>query len=152
MTQISLTDASATELSAFANANLGLETHYKMGKEKILALMEQADYSKDFIEVDEPEVVNHQMKGLIRKNHEDPAYKKQVTITLIATEEPGGREPQFVGVNGVGMLIPRGKPVKIPYPYYEALKNAKKYHYDTDDDGKIIGRREVPAHNFQVEV
>lgn len=152
MKQISLSDASATDLSEYANANLGLETYPKMGKDKILAVMSQAGFDKEHIEVSVPEVVNNQMQGLIRKNHQDPAYQKKVTVTLLATEEKGGRDPHFVAVNGVGMLIPRGKPVPIPYPYYEVLKNAKKFHYDTDNDGKITGRREVPAHPHQVEV
>lgn len=35
------------------------------------------------------------------------------------------KEPQFVGVNGRGYLVERGKKVKVPASVYEVLMNAE---------------------------
>ncbi len=65
----------------------------------------------------------------------DPVVK----ITIAEVEGAGGKRAVPVGINGVMMLVPRGRPVDIPYRYYEALSHAiKTVHEQDDDTGEII--------------
>jgi hypothetical protein len=80
-----------------------------------------------------------------------------VVLTLMKNEGPGGDRPEFVGGGqGKGMLIPRGTPSKVPYRYFETLKNAKKSVYapPRDGAGNITNgdplETVVHAFNFQV--
>ena len=51
-------------------------------------------------------------------------YNELVEITLF--KDAGKyKDNVFVAVNGVGMIVPRGKPVKIPRKYAIALKNSE---------------------------
>lgn len=74
----------------------------------------------------------------------------KVTLVLNRTEEKGGNRPLFVSVNGVGMLIPRGEKVSIPFRYYLALLNAVGIQYDQDEEGELESR-EVQSYPFNVQ-
>lgn len=51
-------------------------------------------------------------------------YNELVEITLF--KDTGKyKDDVFVAVNGVGMIVPRGKTVKIPRKYAIALKNSE---------------------------
>lgn len=73
-----------------------------------------------------------------------------VSLTIHQQEGKGGQRPIFVGVNGVGMLIPRLIPVNIKLRYYEALKNASETQYEYDENTGNLNPREVPSYPFQV--
>ncbi len=47
---------------------------------------------------------------------------EMVTVRLIRDENH--RQPLFVGVNGKGYLVQRGKEVSVPKAVYEVIKNS----------------------------
>ncbi len=73
-----------------------------------------------------------------------------VLITISEVDSPGGKRPVFAGVNGVGMLIPRGRPVDIPYRYYEALLHAVKTVHEQDMDTGEITSTDVLSYPVSV--
>lgn len=74
-----------------------------------------------------------------------------VTLILIEQEGPGGKRDLQVSVNGRLMLLPRGRPIDVPYRYFEALKNAVQTLYDPDPEDKHnLVSREVPSYPFSV--
>ena len=51
-------------------------------------------------------------------------YNELVTVKLFK-DNNRYKDDVFVAVNGVGMIVPRGKDVKIPRKYAEALQNSE---------------------------
>lgn len=143
MKRIPLIEATASQLADFATANLGLDVQFRMGSDRIRAVMATANYTKDYIEVDEPEPVAAQEAST-------KDQRPKVTIIISAQEGPGGDQPVPVSVNGRAMWIERAKPSAIPYPYYEALKNAVKVVYDPDPNGGMKPPRNVQVYPFTV--
>jgi hypothetical protein len=141
--RISLIEATAEQLRDFATLNLGIEVPGKANKNAILGLISSA-YDKDFIEVAETDAP-HDVERVAAPSREATPDKRRILIQR--SEEPGGGDPVFVGVNGKGMLIERGKPQLVPLPYIEALDHAIKYVYSQDEDLDMI-RREVPSYPF----
>lgn len=83
-------------------------------------------------EYDNP-VQDRALRGHSSQN--DPKVK----VTIAEETGAGGRRGVFVGVNGVGMIIPRARPVDIPYRYWLVLNNARKTVYEQDDEtGEIM--------------
>lgn len=60
-----------------------------------------------------------------------------VRINVSKSDKPGGDEPVFVGVQGVGYTIPRGVDIDVPSPVVEVLKNAMQDIITQDEDGEI---------------
>ena len=81
----------------------------------------------------------------------DHRAKKQerVMINIAKQDKPGGGEPVFVGVQGVGYTIPRGINIKVPASVVEVLKNAKQDRVYQDEDGELQSE-EVLTYPFQV--
>ena len=52
-------------------------------------------------------------------------YNELVTVTLFQDGDKY-KDDVFVAVNGVGMLVPRGKEVQIPRKFAIALENSQK--------------------------
>jgi hypothetical protein len=150
--KIKLEAASAKQLADFSVARLGLDVNFRMGADRIRALMVTAGFDQDAIEVDEqPAVPAAQPAASAVHVNPDPNGDRLVTIVI--QQEPGsaGKEHVKVAVNGKAMLIPRAKPVQIPYRFYEALKHANRMTYDPAEDGVgLQPGRETPAYPFQV--
>lgn len=145
-----INDASASELSLYAQTNYGLDVRHTLGKEKILAALRTAGFDGDEIETEEAtetgaQVVRPVVQSLTpAKQSKGP--RRWVELEIHEQEIPGGTEPQPVGVNGSLMYVPRGQRVEIPYEYYEVLKNARGVQYKAaPDEFTPIGEaREVP--------
>lgn len=75
-------------------------------------------------------------------------YDPLVTVLVYEGQEDGGKRPVPVGVNGTIILVPRGKPVQLPYRYYEALKNAERVTYSEGADGELLEHK-MAAYPFQ---
>lgn len=73
----------------------------------------------------------------------------KVTIMIFNGEGAAGTQKVFVGWNTKGMLIERGKPQPIPYPYYDILKNAIETQTFQDEKGEDV-TTEVQAYPFSV--
>jgi hypothetical protein len=77
---------------------------------------------------------------------EDP----RVEIILAKHERPGGDRSEFVAVNGVAMLIPRGEKCSIPFRYFEVLQNAVETIYIQNlDTGERMARK-IPSFQYQI--
>lgn len=91
----------------------------------------------------EAEILNELMGSA-----EEVRNAEKVSIIIRNQGGPGGQDPVFVSVNGMGYQIPREKPVSIPKPILQALENAVEIQYFREEkDGRQIGpvlERKVP--------
>ncbi len=72
-------------------------------------------------------------------------------ILIPETEEPGGKDPVFLGVNGRGLFIERGVASEIRHRYYaDLVTNTKTVYIQVDE--RTIEPRVMPAHPFNVLV
>lgn len=144
-------EASQAQLRAFAEAYLGMSFPPNAKTETVRSKI-RAAWTKGEILVEVPEEAAEPAPGApppAPPGHRAPDPHK-VRIILQRTDEPGGDEPVPVGVNGRVMLIPRGEEVEIPMAYYEALKNAITYRYESLRDGGLNPvPRKVPMYPFQ---
>jgi len=146
--KIPLSDATASELADFAAKNLGLDVQYRMGADKIRALMAAAGYQKDTIEIEVPDAGNDPNARVATGEAEAP--RKMVMIQINNQPGPGGKEHVPVGVNGKVYLIKRGEPVKVPVEVVHVLENAKTTAYDRGPNGEPINPTDVLKHPFSV--
>lgn len=76
-----------------------------------------------------------------------------INISMIATEtgavSEGANGPLFIGLNGFGYHIPRGKNVSVPVEVLDILDNAIQKSYPTKN-GIIQGAIDVPRHAYRV--
>jgi len=73
----------------------------------------------------------------------------KVTVMIFNQEGAVGTQKVFLGWNTKGMLVERGKPQPIPYPYYEVLKNSIETQTYQDEAGNDVNT-DVQAYPFQV--
>lgn len=133
MQKITIADASAKQLAEFAENVLGIAgVDYRLGKDKIEEKMRAVMYDKEFIEVEEEQATIHRIEPAAVGN-----ARRMATIMIPNSEKPGGTEPVPAAVNGRQMFIPRQQTVKVPWEYYHALDNAKKFIYETDENGTL---------------
>ena len=80
---------------------------------------------------------------------EEMRRAKRVKIVLEENDAipPGG---QFFGVNGVGYQIQPGKPVDVPEFLLGVIDNAVASKPVFNDDGQVVGYREVPRFPYRV--
>jgi hypothetical protein len=142
--QIKISDANASQLAEFATTVLGIETNYRAGADKIRSLIAQSGYSRDVIDIDEPE------QPIASQRVVEDKPRKRLTILIQQQNEPGGKEPVLVGVNGKVARIQRGVPVEVPEEYVEALRNANRVVFDKGPNGEPINPSLVPTHPFSV--
>ena len=86
----------------------------------------------------------------ISRTDESGKTREYVRILVHTSDKPGGEEPVFVGVNGIGMYIPRGEEVEVPVEYAEGLDHARQLVYPQSDDpvGGLGEPREVHVYPF----
>ncbi len=58
-------------------------------------------------------------------NKSKPGYYDELVSVKLFKDTERYRDDVFVAVNGKGMIVPRGKEVKIPRKYAIALKNSE---------------------------
>jgi len=152
--QVPIGEANATQLRAFAANTLGFTMPGNTKIETIRAKISAA-WDKDYILVPEdespPAFQEGQSPNPVTRD-QAPVEPKKVKIIINLTEDVGGDQPVLVGVNGSVMLIPRGKEVDIPLPYFEVLKNAVAHKYEMMPDGQSLNPspRLVPLYPYQV--
>lgn len=151
--KIPIEEATVEQLRAFASAYLGLDIHGSTKEENVRARVAKAWGKAEILvpETDEDETVvaSGQPPRPVTVAQQPPG-KGDVRIIIQTTEDAGGADPVFVGVNGKGMLVPRGKEVTIPYRYYRALAKAVTYRYDPLPEGGINPvPRKIPLYPFQ---
>lgn len=103
------------------------------------------------VEMDEAALISA-FERLDIDSRKDP----KITIQIHNQAGKGGERPVFVGVNGVGMLLPRNKQITIPYRYFLALTDALAIDYEQVPDEENPGRpdklieREMHSYPFTV--
>ena len=155
-------DSTLPELKMFAAQVLGMSFHVNIGETTLRSKIRQA-YGGDEITimVDETGGSDESQADAPVAPSETPNDGKalrgssakgdpKVKITIAEVEGAGGKRAVPVGVNGVMMLVPRGKPVDIPYRYYLALKNAVKTTYEQDKETQEVISSEVPSYPMSV--
>jgi hypothetical protein len=170
--QIDITKASSKQLAEFGAAK-GLTVNYRLGPEKLVEALRVAGWTEDYIDVDTVEASSSGQQTTVEAaakvevftkpkaervaygvNDDFPMtgiYDSEVTLIISASGDKGGEKPVKVGVNGIAMLLPRNKVIKVPFRYYEALLHAVRMQYDPSPDGiGLEPARPVPAHPFQV--
>lgn len=147
MNTININEATGPQLVWFAQNVLNIEgIRPNMAKAEMIAKIRAVGYDRDTIDVEA--VQPAQAKPAVA-DEGDGAVKK-VRIIIPASDAPGGQDPVPVSVNGSAMLIPRDEACDIPYPYYEALKNAVRQVYTPLADGGLSAPKNVPAYSFSL--
>jgi hypothetical protein len=154
--QIKIDDATATQLANFAAAK-GLEgVNFRMGVFEIRKRLVEAGWTHDYINVEDG-AANAPVRATEQPMKPDDPYEQLIEVYIQQTEEPGGRDPVFVGHNGTPMLIERGKWSPIKRKYLECLSHAIKIVIDpvpmdaskSMDTGGTLPPREVPSYPFR---
>lgn len=70
-------------------------------------------------------------------------------LTIHRSDADDGDRAVFVGINGYGYHIPRGKTVEVPDEVIEALNNAVVTRYSSGKDGKVVAM-DAPRYAFTV--
>jgi hypothetical protein len=142
MNTININEATGPQLVWFAQNALNIEgIRPNMSKAEMIAKIRAVSYDKDTIEVEDLQPA--------KVKAADPSdTRDKVRIIIPASDAPGGQDPVPVSVNGSAMLIPRDQECEVPYPYYEALKNAVRQVYTPLPDGGLSPPKDVPAYPF----
>lgn len=152
--RIPIHEATADQLRKFAQMqNLAISPNPNTGPDKIAAVIRQAGFEEIEVQDDPPEAVQAQSapqpssRAMAAQDHGDVPL---VEVLIERDEGVGGDRPVFLSVNGRGLLVERGKPQKIKYPYFLALQNAVKTAIDQDPNSGETMTREVPSYNWRV--
>lgn len=142
--KIKINEATASQLAEFAAVRFGLDVNHRMGADAIRAKLSMTGFTGDEIEVKDPEPVAETVKAA------GAVARKLIPILIPTQNEPGGKDPVVVGVNGVVARIKRGVVVEVPEEYVHALQNAQRVQFDKDENGRPINPIMVPTHPFSI--
>lgn len=150
-TKVAIEKATVAQLRQFATGTLGLELAQHEKRDALLAKI-SAVHDKAEIAVEDEEQP-HQPQGAAPRPVTDaqqaPA-EEMVRVYIDLVDGPGGKDPVFLSVNGVAMLVPRGEEVDIKERYYHALCNAVTHRFESLKDGGMNPvPRKVPAYPFR---
>lgn len=71
---------------------------------------------------------------------------KIMEVTIQPGLDEAGKQAAFLGINGHGLLVPRGIPVRLPVEVVEILKNATMEIYEREGDRMVA--RQVQRYAF----
>lgn len=84
----------------------------------------------------------------------DSRSDPKITIQIHNQAGKGGERPVFVNVNGVSILLPRNRPITIPYRNYLALQDAMgtdwEQVYDAGEREEVMVQRDMHSYPFTV--
>lgn len=176
MRSIPISEATPAQLREFARVQHGLDISNNAQSGTVIAKLRAAGYEKDEIVVpDEPAAPQAAVSPADFDDDDDldePPHERVVPgqeccvagleigsrrweksfceIMIPKTNEPGGREPVRVAVNGRALLIARGIPQRIRAPYLEALMNAVGANIELDENFRIEHVSDVTRHTISV--
>lgn len=137
--QIPIAKASDEQLAEYAAVTLQLDVENLSTRQEVIAAI-GLSWPNDWITVEatllEEQLVREDQAGRVvtepqqRLRGSSGADDPKVIITIGQTEQPGGRDPVPVGVNGHTLVIQRGLSAEMPYRYFLALQNAMHTNYD----------------------
>lgn len=155
---VEIADATDEQLREFCRNNLGLP----VGDQETRASLEakiQTTWGKSKITVSEGRKKATRIKteaaavvdegGIPVDKRTNMVVEPIWEILIPETEEPGGKDPVFLGVNGRGMFVERSVPSEIKHRYYaDLVTNTKTVYIQVDE--RTIEPRVMPAHPFNV--
>lgn len=159
---VSVAEATLEQLREHATIGMGLEVDGRATRQSILAKMHAAGFKSDTITVlvAEDDVLPASVDSPVQRDEHGSfimrGNRKFRQIMIAVSEQPGGREPVSVSVNGRAMFIPRGERCWVRDAYVEVLRNAVAEVYDPYDPeidggrGGLRAPRKVPAYAFSV--
>lgn len=160
--QIAISKATGAQLREYAVQNLGGAFPASYGDEDCRAAVTAALGGSDYFTLVEniaPDAIPGGVAPAMRVSDivvprddtdEDARMDQKVTVQIHPDEK--NPHPVPVAVNGVAMLIPRGKPVQIKRKYAEVLFRAVKEVAVLDPDtSKIVGYRMTHTYPFSVQ-
>ncbi len=78
----------------------------------------------------------------------DKGYYSELVKVKLFKDNDRYKEDVFVAVNGVGMIVPRGKEVEIPRKYAIALKNSETQDsFAADHASELAKNAQAPELN-----
>lgn len=144
--QIPLMDATKEQLKAFC-IEQGIPVQNFMTEQTMREKLYGKGWAHSFIVVyDDPVASAPKAKATGSKEVSEP----MVEVRLSNGEGASGKRAVFVGVNGVGILVPRNIPCRIKHRYYGALRNAEETTYSYDENTKDLEPRDMPSYPFEV--
>lgn len=149
-----LKDGTADQIAGHARTSLGLDVPEGMSAPEVLALIRRAGIDPDALTL----AVEAPRRGRPPKAEATPAASGDVEegslvdmyVTIILPEVDGEPEMEPVSVDGRAMYIRRGQESRIRYPYYAALREARRFVYSSDERRGLTSRREVQAIPLQI--
>ena len=162
---VPLSEATMPQLVQFATTALGLEVKASHKKADVIGLIQTAWDNDYIIAKDESEQAAPAAEPVVGAVAPTPQSQSKLQSELnvvaqnsqndrrcriIVAEGRGkeGKRPVPVAVNGVQILIPRGKPVVVAERYMEALDHAVRTEYEQDGADNMI-ESQVHAYPFQ---
>ena len=73
---------------------------------------------KETTKVDAPEIVEETPEQVIAR------IQSSMVQVYLAPGQKGENNSEFVGLNGKGYIVPRGRPVMVPQPVFEILRRS----------------------------
>jgi hypothetical protein len=83
-------------------------------------------------------------------NHDSALSGDKQILTIHQTNDDGGSEDVFVGINGYGYQIKRGEPVEVPKEVVQVIANAKQELMTFGKGGNVISRT-TPRFPYSVQ-
>lgn len=137
---INIETAPAKELRAYAKEELDLT--FPIGTTKTAML----DAVKSALGQEVKETTDSAPSAISKKSRDG----KRVTINIHKSSNPSDPDPVYVGLNGRGIMIPRGVDVDVLEGYISILKNAVRTTYHTDSKTGNIVTSNSHAYPFSV--
>jgi hypothetical protein len=134
-----LATASKHELKFYAKEKLELTLSMSMGEETMREKIHEHCVKND---LEQPKAVV-EGKGKAKKG-------KRCTINIAKQDKPGGSDPVFVGVQGVGYTIPRGINIEVPVAVEHVLGNAITDVVTQDPDDGALLHDYVPTYPYNL--
>lgn len=158
MDKIPLEDASSEDVRAFARLFLQIEGADDLSIKQLRPLVEKA-WPQNFIWKTRPvEVIQRTQPADNVVAMRDPEIEKRagagiaptsskndpiVELIIPKNDQPGGKDPVFLNVNGMAIHIARGITQRVPYRYYANLCNAVQRLHNWDERTGIVSSENV---------
>jgi len=130
-TKEKLEEKTKVELIEYADSALGLNLKPAQSKEEMIEIIlhnsQGVDQVADIVSKEDTQAVLKGRKG------KGPGRGK-IRIMIARSAEDKKQRPVFIGHNGVGYLIPRGKEVDLPAKVMPALYDAVELQQSWDDE------------------
>ncbi len=149
---IALRDADLEELFYFANTVLQLNVPRTTKEDNLRGKIMMAHEGDITVPVDMSASAPAEVRSTTTSPLKQGSSKgvPKVMLNIAVAEGDGGDRPVPVGVNGSIMLVPRGKDVEVPWPYYLALKAAVKTIHAQDTNTGDMESHDTPSYPFSV--